>query len=87
MERAIAAAGILLTSRLSLVEAARALMRLRITGRAADVQLADAGRQLDALWARCEIWEMTSLVRETASQVAPGSSPPRNLHPGSPPHP
>ncbi len=73
MEEAIAAAGILVTSRLSLVEAARALMRLRITGKATEVQLADTGRQLDALWARCEIWELTGLVCETASQVAPGN--------------
>jgi predicted nucleic acid-binding protein len=72
MERAIAAADILVTSRLSLVEAARALMRLRTMAKATEVQLADAGRQMDALWERCEIWELTSLVCETASQVAPG---------------
>ena len=74
MERAMAAADTLITSRLSLVEAARALIRLRATGLASEVQLADAGRELDALWARCEIWELTPLVCETASQVAPGKA-------------
>ncbi len=71
MERAIGAARTLITSRLSLVEAARALIRLRAAGLASEVQLADAGRELDALWARCEIWELTVLVCETAAQVAP----------------
>jgi hypothetical protein len=67
----MAAADTLVTSRLSLVEAARAFIRLRAKGLASEVQLADAGRELDALWARCEIWELTPLVCETASQVAP----------------
>jgi len=71
MERAMAAADTLVTSRLSLVEAARAFLRLRANGMASEVQLADAGRELDALWARCEIWELTALVCETAAQVAP----------------
>jgi len=33
--------------------------------------VADAGREMDALWARCEIWEITPLVCDTACQVAP----------------
>lgn len=74
MERAMAAADTLITSRLSLVEAARTLIRLRTNGLASEVQLADAGRELDALWARCEIWELTPLVCETASQVASGKA-------------
>ena len=36
------------------------------------MQLADAGRALDALWARCEIWELTPAVCDLAAQVAPG---------------
>ncbi len=43
LERAIGAARTLITSRLSLVEAARALIRLRATGLASEVQLADTG--------------------------------------------
>jgi predicted nucleic acid-binding protein len=34
--------------------------------------LADAGRELDALWARCDIWELTPRVCEMAGQLAPG---------------
>lgn len=78
IERSIGAAGTLITSRLSLVEAARAFLRLRSGGLVSEEQLADAGRELDALWARCEIWELTPLVCETAAQIAP-SRPLRTL--------
>lgn len=71
VEAKIGAATTLITSRLSLVEAGRAFLRLRSTGQVTEEQLADAGRELDALWARCEIWEMTPLVCEMAGQVAP----------------
>ena len=71
IERSIGSASTLVTSRLSLVEAGRAFLRLRASGQASEEQLADAGRELDALWARCEIWEITPLVCETACQVAP----------------
>ena len=33
--------------------------------------MADAARELDALWARCQIWEITPLVCDRACQVAP----------------
>ena len=72
IEKRIAGAGTLVTSRLSLVEAGRAFLRLRAGGQASEEQLADAARELDELWARCEIWELTPLVCETACQVAPG---------------
>ena len=36
-----------------------------------NVPMADAGREMDGLWARCEFWELTPLVCETACQVAP----------------
>jgi predicted nucleic acid-binding protein len=71
IERTIGAARTLITSRLSLVEAARAFLRLRSGGQLSEEQLADAGRELDELWARCEIWEITPLVCDTACQVAP----------------
>ena len=71
IEGKIGAASTLITSRLSLVEAGRAFLRLRSSGQVSEEQLADAGRELDALWARCEIWELTPLVCEMASQVAP----------------
>jgi predicted nucleic acid-binding protein len=71
MEKRIGAAVTLITSRLSLVEAGRAFLRLRADGLASEEQLSDAGRDLDALWARCEIWELTPLVCELAGQVSP----------------
>lgn len=71
VERRIAEARYLITSRLSLVEAARALLRLRQDEQLTEVQIADAGRQLDSLWARCTIWELTRAVCDLASQVAP----------------
>lgn len=71
IEGKIGAANTLITSRLSQVEAGRAFLRLRSSGRVSEEQLADAGRDLDALWARCEIWEPTPLVCEMACQVAP----------------
>jgi len=73
MERAIASAGTLLTSRLSLVESARALVRLRASRQVSEIQLADAARELDLLWARCEVWEVTREVCDTAGGVAPGT--------------
>ena len=72
IDRTIGAASTLITSRLSLVEAGRAFLRLRASGQVSEEQLADARRELDSLWARCEIWELTPLVCETACQVAPG---------------
>lgn len=71
IERRIERAPVLVTSRLSLVEASRALLRLRSTGAATEAQLADAARSLDALWARCEVWELTAGVCELAAQLAP----------------
>jgi predicted nucleic acid-binding protein len=71
IEGKIGAAGTLITSRLSLVEAGRVFLRLRASGQLSEEGLADAARELDALWDRCEIWEITPLVCDTACQVAP----------------
>ena len=49
IEARIAAAPALVTSRLSLVESARALLRLRQQGSVAEGRLADARRELDGL--------------------------------------
>jgi predicted nucleic acid-binding protein len=74
VERGIHEARTLLTSRLALVESARALIRLRVTGAAPEARLADAERALAALWTRCEIWEVSPSVCERARQVAPGKA-------------
>ncbi|MFO8175052.1 MAG: type II toxin-antitoxin system VapC family toxin [Longimicrobiales bacterium] len=71
MERAIQEAGTLVTSRLSLVEAGRVFHRIRSTGEASEEELADAARELDDLWDRCQIWELTAEVCKTALEVAP----------------
>lgn len=71
LERRLAKAPTLLTSRLSRVEGARALLRLRREARVAEAGLADAARGLAELWARCEIWELTNTVCDLAAQVAP----------------
>jgi predicted nucleic acid-binding protein len=70
VERRIGEARVLITSRLSRVEAARALLRLRQSG-VSEATLADAAREIDSLWARCAIWELTPAVCDLAAQVAP----------------
>jgi predicted nucleic acid-binding protein len=71
MEARIAAAPLLATSRLALVESARALLRIRQQGAVAESRLADTRRELDALWNRCELWELSPAVCDLASLVAP----------------
>jgi predicted nucleic acid-binding protein len=71
LEQRIGAAPALFTSRLTVVEAGRALFRLRAEGQVAETRLSDAARALDALWARCDVWELTPAVCELAAQVAP----------------
>jgi predicted nucleic acid-binding protein len=62
---------VLVTSRLSLVESARAILRVRRRGGVAEGRLADAERELESLWSRCELWELSGAVCELASHVAP----------------
>jgi predicted nucleic acid-binding protein len=71
VESRIRAAPVLVTSRLSLVESERALLRARSVKGVAEGRLADAEREIEAIWARCEIWELTRAVCEVARQVAP----------------
>ena len=70
VEQQIGDAKYLVTSRLALVESARALLRLRLDG-AAEPVIADAEREIDSVWARCTIWELTREVTELASHIAP----------------
>ena len=71
-EEPITAAPALITSRLSLVESSRALHRLRQLRQLSEAKLADAQRDINAVWTRCELWELTPSVCERARQVAPG---------------
>jgi predicted nucleic acid-binding protein len=70
IEERIGAARVLVSSRLSLVESCRAFVRLRATGGIAEARLVDAERDVAAVWSRCELWEMTRSVCETACAVA-----------------
>jgi antitoxin (DNA-binding transcriptional repressor) of toxin-antitoxin stability system/predicted nucleic acid-binding protein len=69
--RRIAGAPALLTSHLVLVESARALLRIRLQGGVPETRLADARRELDELWNRCELWELTPAVCNLACLLAP----------------
>ena len=71
LEARIRAAPILVASRLVLVESGRALLRLRATGQVPEQRLADAERDIAAVLARCEIWELNRAVCDLARQVAP----------------
>lgn len=65
------AAPVLMTSRLTLVEASRALLRLRALAQPPEVELVDAEREVEEVLSRCEIWELTPRVCELARTVAP----------------
>ena len=73
IEDRIANATVLITSRLSLVESARAMHRVRLSGSMAEGQLADARHHLERLWARCDVWELTEAICRLAGEVAPHS--------------
>ena len=72
IERRIRSARVLVSSRLSLVESCRALVRLRALGVAGADRVADAERDIAAIWARCELWELSRRVCEMACEVAHG---------------
>lgn len=71
LEERLAAADLLITSRLSLVETARALLRVRSLGEHPEGLIADAERSVRSLWNHCEIWELTGEVCDLAEIVAP----------------
>jgi len=57
VERRLAEAEVLVTSRPSLVEMSRAFLRVRLLGERPEAAVADAERSVRALWRRCEIRE------------------------------
>jgi len=70
IENRIGSARVLVTSRLSLVESCRALLRVRALGVTSEERLADAERDIAAIWSRCELWDITRSVCEMACAVA-----------------
>lgn len=71
VEARIGAAAVLVTSRLALVECARAFLRARQKLKLPEAKLASAERDAASVWARCNIWELTRDVCALASRVAP----------------
>lgn len=71
LELRLRSAPAFVTSRLSQIEAARALLRLRHENRVPVQRLAGASREIDALWARCDLLELTESVCELAGRIAP----------------
>ena len=55
------------------MEGARAIHRLRHRGGLSEATLADAEREINQFWLRCEFWEITRAICETARNVAPAS--------------
>lgn len=72
MQERIRTSPALLTSRLSTVEASRAIHRLRHLAQISESKLVDAEREIEALWARCALWELTPEVCEMARRIAHG---------------
>ena len=70
IEARLRAARVLVSSRLSLVESCRAFLRLRALGGTPEAHLVDAERDVAAIWSRCELWEVTPSVCETACAIA-----------------
>jgi predicted nucleic acid-binding protein len=73
VEAQMADASLLVTSRLTHVESARAITRLRALGTVPEVKLADASREIGVLLSHCETWELTKGVCRLACEVAPGA--------------
>ena len=76
VEKQILEAQILVTSRLSIVECARALLRAGKTDRFSEGVLADQERQLSAFWQQCEVWEVSARVCDLAQAGSTDSEPP-----------
>ena len=72
VERRLADAPALITSRLSLVEASRAIHRARLDGRTSHEQLARVEAEIEALWARCDLWELSADICQRARTIAAG---------------
>lgn len=73
VERRLAEAEVLVTSRLSLVETARAFLRVRNLNEKPESLIVDAERSVRSLWHHCEIWELSRQVCELAELVASGT--------------
>lgn len=48
------------------------MLRLRVAAALSEDRIGQIRGELDALWARCGIWELTPIVCDTAASVAAG---------------
>jgi predicted nucleic acid-binding protein len=71
IETRVQGADVLVTSRLSLVESSRAIIRERQKSRISEEHLARVETEIDSVWARCEILELTAAVCKLACTLAP----------------
>ncbi len=71
VERRIREASVLITSRLSRVETARALMRAEQLHALPAARLNRVRVEVEELWARCEVWELSSAVCALAERISP----------------
>jgi predicted nucleic acid-binding protein len=71
LESRMASAEAWITSRLSLVETSRALIRARDLQRISELEHTDLERNIEEVWSRCHVWELTRSVCERARSVAP----------------
>ncbi len=74
IEKRVGDADGLVTSRLSLVEAARALLRVRRREETSELPVAQIERDIETLFNRCELWELSEQVCDLAARVAPGQN-------------
>jgi predicted nucleic acid-binding protein len=72
--RAITESSALIVSRLALVETGRALCRAHAEKRITAPGLVRAQIEVEELWSRCEIWELTRAVCKEAKEMAPHSA-------------
>ena len=70
-QRHLSSSTALVVSRLALVETSRALLRARVDGRVEADAVREAAEEIDGLWSRCEIWEISRGVCDEASRIAP----------------
>ncbi|HET7273639.1 MAG TPA: type II toxin-antitoxin system VapC family toxin [Longimicrobiaceae bacterium] len=71
VERRIREASILITSRLSRVETARALIRAEQLNEIPASGVNELRREVEELWARCEVWELSPAVCAMAERITP----------------
>jgi predicted nucleic acid-binding protein len=72
--RAVAESPTLIVSRLALVESGRALSRAHAEKRITASGLLRVQSEVEELWSRCEIWELTRSVCKEAKEIAPNSA-------------